>query len=178
MPDDRKYSRVYHDAPSDQRFENVWTSDPCLALWLRLLVVADGTWPAPAPVPRSAKPKPLAQLVAAGLVELVPGDLYRIHGMNAERSRRSKQAAHAADVRWHGDSTTASNAPGNAHSNAQPMPSRDETSRNKTSNTRASAEFTSSRPRPNTVDRDPLYREMRDAIVERNGLGMDEPVKT
>ncbi len=92
MADDRKYSRVYHDAPIDPRFEGVWASDAALALWLRLLVVADGTWPAPAPIPRSAKASPLAKLVAAGLVDLVSGDLYRVHGMNAERTRRAASA--------------------------------------------------------------------------------------
>lgn len=125
MPDDRKYSRVYHDAIEDPRFGGVWPSDANLALWLRLVVVADGMWPAPAPIPRSAKPRPLATLVESGLVELVAGDNYRIHGMNAERTRRSKQGAHAADVRWHGDSNAASNAASNARppatSNARPI---------------------------------------------------------
>ncbi len=166
MSDDRKYSRVYHDAQDDDRFIRVWTSDPCLALWLRLLVLADGTWPAPAPIPRSAKSRPLAVLVDAGLVELVSGDLYRIHGMTSERSRRSSRAAHAAEVRWHSDSSPNGNATGIAGSIAEVMPSRVETSKDKTSIPRASAPTEETfRPRASTVDRDPFMREMR-AIQE------------
>lgn len=90
MPDDRKYSRVYHDAVEDPRFAGIWSSDPSLALWVRLLVVADATWPSPAPVPRSAKPRPLAALVESGLVELVAGDNYRIRGLDAERTKRAE----------------------------------------------------------------------------------------
>lgn len=135
MSDERKYSRVYHEAVGDPRFATVWPSDPNLALWLRLLVLADGSWPAPAPIPRSARKAPLAALVEAGLVELVPGDLYLIHGMKAERSRRSAHAAYAAGMRWHGDrnagSNARSNARGNAEGNAQTMPRQDETRKDK-----------------------------------------------
>jgi len=176
MPEDRKYSRVYHDAQDDPRFVAVWPSDPCLALWLRLLVLADGTWPAPAPIPRSVRKRPLAVLVDAGLVNLVSGDLFRIHGMTKERSGRSKQAAHAADVRWHSASTPVRNTDGNARSNAEAMPNRDETSKDETSIPRASATNGLARPRPSTVDRDPELRAQRDAQRARYGDGQDDPV--
>lgn len=132
MSDDRRYSRVYHEAPGDERFATVWLSDPNLALWLRLLVLADGAWPAPAPIPRSARSAPLAALVAAGLVELVSGDLYLIHGMKAERSRRSAHASRAAGVRWHGESNASGTAPSTAAGNAQTMLVQDKTRQDET----------------------------------------------
>ncbi len=177
--EERKYSRVYHDAQDDERFILVWASDACLALWLRLLVLADGTWPAPAPIPRSAKARALSTLVDAGLVELVSGDLYRIHGLTAERSRRSNRASHAAAVRWHSDSSADSNATGIASSsaagNAQVMLAK--TSIEETSKQSVAEEWRAreSRPKPNSIDRDPEKRAMREAIVARNGHGMDEP---
>jgi len=104
MTDDRKYSRVYHEAIEDNRFRDVWPDDACLALWVRLLVAADGTWPAPAPVPRRGSRRALDVLVSAGLVELVGGgDYCRIHGLDAERKRRSDRGRRGADARWHSD---------------------------------------------------------------------------
>lgn len=84
------YSRVYHSIKDDPRFERVWPTDQVLAAWLRLLIEADASYPAPASIPRSCKPSPLAVLVDVGLVELLPNDLYRIHGMATEREQRSE----------------------------------------------------------------------------------------
>lgn len=98
----RPYTRVYHEARSDERFEGIWDCDAHLALWLRLLVEADIVWPHTAPIPRSTRRKSLDALVAAGLVEVV-GDRYRIHGLDRERISRSNAARDAAGVRWHSD---------------------------------------------------------------------------
>jgi hypothetical protein len=150
MSSTRKYSRVYHDVLDDDRFASVWPDDACLALWVRLLVVADGTWPAPAPVPRKAHRRAMATLVESGLVELYAGgDLYRIHGMTPERIRRSKQAALAADMRWHSISNANSNAPSippsSANSNAESMPS---SSNRKEKNVLGVNGVSRARPRP------------------------------
>ena len=59
---------------------------------MRLLINADALWPAPAPLHRTAKPKALSKLVDAGIVDLLPRDRYRIHGLDAERGRRRDAA--------------------------------------------------------------------------------------
>lgn len=124
--DDRKYSRVYHEAVDDPKFRDVWGNDACLALWVRLLVMADAAWPASAPLPRSVRRRPLAALVVARLVDLHPdGDHYRIHGLDPERSRRSQLASYAAQAKW----DAIRNADRTPDGNAVSMPSRDETSK-------------------------------------------------
>lgn len=119
---DRRYSRIYHEAVDDPKFAEVWDDDARLALWVRLLVMADQAWPASAVLPRSVKRRSLDALVACGLVDLSSGDRFRIHGMDPERARRSDAAAHAAQSRWHTDGNADSNAP----RNAETMPNRKE----------------------------------------------------
>lgn len=99
------YSRVYHSIVDDPRFELVYSNDPALAAWLRLLLVADAMYPAPAPLPRTVRAKALEVLVTAGLVELVGSEHYRIHGLASEREKRSLSARNAAALRWHSDRT-------------------------------------------------------------------------
>ncbi len=118
MSDDRKYSRVYHEAVDDPKFRDVWDDDARLALWVRLLVMADEAWPASATLPRSTRRAALAALVACKLVDLTSGDHYRIHGLDAERNARRNAAAYAAGLRWHRNGTAARNA--------ETMPSREE----------------------------------------------------
>jgi hypothetical protein len=125
----RFYSRVYHDAQTDPRFETIWPDDAALALWLRLLIAADGTWPTPCPVPRTANEDALNALVAAGLVELLPGDLYRIHGLDAERTRRSEAGKRAIQARWDTARNTASNTASISPRNTEPIPNRAEQNR-------------------------------------------------
>lgn len=155
---DRKYSRVYHEAVDDAKFERVWTDDHALALWVRLLVKADQTWPSSADVPRSARRSSLALLVEVGLVDLLPSDRYRIHGLDGERTGRAQHAASAAQSRWdkasNADSIPVGNAPSSANGTAQMMPKRVENRREETSTFRRVA---------NSVDKDPLLRQIRDA---------------
>ncbi len=94
------YARVYFSIVDDPRFEGVYDDDATLATWLRLLIVAEGTWPASPPIPRWVKARPFDRLVAAGLLETVKSDRYRIHGLDAERGRRKSQAQNAARTRW------------------------------------------------------------------------------
>lgn len=110
------YVKVYYRIADDDRFETIYNNDAHLATWLRLLILADGTWPASAPLPQWCKKASLNALVGAGLVELGTGYRYRIHGMDAERSRTAQHASRAANERWSG------NAVSNAPSTAQTMP--------------------------------------------------------
>src|SRR3990167_5297718 len=94
------YVRVYYRIIDDPKFEGVYDDDACLATWLRLLLVADGTYPAPAPIPYGIRRKPLDLLVARGIVDLVSGSRFRIHGLTSEREGRSDRARDAALQRW------------------------------------------------------------------------------
>lgn len=116
------YVKVYYGIADDPRFGQVFESDAALATWLRLLIIADGAWPASAHLPASCKPRALRTLVEAGLVELT-GHRFRIHGMDAERSKRADHASRASRERW------SSNPPSNAPSNAQTMPLNSEQNR-------------------------------------------------
>jgi len=102
------YVRVYYRVIDDPKFTDVFDHDDRLACWLRLLLIADGTYPSPAPIPHGIKRGALAHLVTVGIIDLEPGNRYRIHGMKAEREGRSKKAADAAAERWrrrNGDAT-------------------------------------------------------------------------
>jgi hypothetical protein len=97
------YVRVYYRVIDDPKFKEVFDNDARLACWLRLLLIADATYPMPAPVPAGVKRPALTYLVEVGLVDLEPGGRYRIHGMDPERSRRSALGEAAARKRWDAD---------------------------------------------------------------------------
>jgi hypothetical protein len=92
------YVRVYYRIIDDPKFRDVYDDDSRLACWMRLLLVADGTWPAPAPIPVNVKRSAFQHLVDVGLVDLFPGSRYRIHGMDAERGERRDRASAAARI--------------------------------------------------------------------------------
>jgi hypothetical protein len=94
------YVRVYYRIRDDERFIGVYRDDAALALWLRLLLLADAMYPTSAPIPRGVRKAALDTLVRAGLVELVPDDCYRIHGLAAERERQSQRGRAGASARW------------------------------------------------------------------------------
>lgn len=97
---ERKYARVYYSVIDDDKFVGIYTDDRHLAAWLRLLLTADAMWPASPPLPRTIRPASLQALVEAKIVDLMPSDCYRIHGLDAERSARAVRASNAAAVRW------------------------------------------------------------------------------
>lgn len=111
------YSRLYHRFKRE--FPDVYADDHALATWVRLLMLADASWPLVPPVPRSVRAKPLASLVAAGLVS-VADDCYTVLGLDAERTRRSDAGRTGAAVRWQSDG------------NANAMPSKAKQSRDET----------------------------------------------
>ena len=98
-----KYSRVYWSVRDDDRFLGVYCNDAHLATWLRLLIAADAVWPHPADLPASARKASVSALKAAGLIEELPGGMYRVHGLDAERQRRADAARRSASFRWDRD---------------------------------------------------------------------------
>jgi hypothetical protein len=97
---DKPYSRIYHSIVDDPKFATIYGDDRKLATWLRLLICADQTYPASAPIPAGTNRSALAALVDVGLVDLGTASRYRIHGLASEREMRSESARNAAAVRW------------------------------------------------------------------------------
>jgi hypothetical protein len=91
------YSRLYHRF--GQEFPAIYRDDHALATWVRLLLVADASWPMHPPIPRSIKTRPLTVLCDAGLVT-VDDDCYTVRGLDAERGRRRDAGRIGAAVRW------------------------------------------------------------------------------
>lgn len=114
------YVKVYYRIADDPRFETVFDNDAALSWWLRLLLIADGHWPSSAPIPAACKPKALNALTEAGLVDRIGTHRFRIHGLDAEREKRSEHASQASRSRW--SSNPLSTPPRNAPSNARNMP--------------------------------------------------------
>jgi hypothetical protein len=117
------YSRVYWTVRDDERLADIYPDDRHLATWLRLLIAADAMWPAPADLPGSVRRASVKALEAAGVIELLPGGLFRFHGLDAERGRRRDAAASSSRNRW-GSERSADGMRSDTRRNA----SRDETS--------------------------------------------------
>lgn len=96
MSERAPYSRVYWTVRDDPRLVDIYADDHHWATWNRLLLAADMAWPAPADMPASVRRASLRALEAAGVLELLPGGLFRFHGLEAERGRRREAAAYSA----------------------------------------------------------------------------------
>lgn len=130
---ERPYARLYLDLVDDEKFEGIYEDDHHFAAFCRLLMIAEGAWPASAHLPsgRLARPSSVRRLGEAELVDTKPGDRYRIHGLDKEREARADKArtsvAHRRD-RSNNDRTTTVERPKNDRPTSQAEPSRDETS--------------------------------------------------
>lgn len=98
--EDRKYSRVYWSVNDDPKFDGIRGDSARFGTWVRLLMVADAVWPSSPTLPRWVRKGHLDALIAAGIVDVLPEDRFRIRGMDAERSARSNAASNAAASRW------------------------------------------------------------------------------
>ena len=114
----RPYSRVYHEIVEHPRFERVYNNPTALGTWLQMLLTADAMYPMPAPM--TSRNPTVRLLIEVGLVVERPGNRYSMHGLEAERERRSAVGRNAAAMRWQSERI------------ADPM--LDETRREKTSN--------------------------------------------
>lgn len=123
---DRPYSRHYHELVDDPKFADVYPDDHHYACWSRLLMLADQSWPASAPIPASARRASVKVLADARLIDLLPNGRFRMHGLDAERQRRSQSAKDAADARWNSERNADGSADGNADASPTGMPRRDE----------------------------------------------------
>jgi hypothetical protein len=100
------YVRVYQSIVEDPKFVGIVDDDHHLATWLRMLMAADASWPLASPLPAKARRASIKALTEAGIID-VTGPRFRIHGLDAERGRRSEKAKASADKRWSDRSATA-----------------------------------------------------------------------
>lgn len=120
MNHDGKYSRLYWEVVDDDRFVGIYDNDHHFATYIRLLLIADGAWPASGHLPLGVRRASTEALSDCGLIELLPSGRFRVHGLDSERNARASSARIGAGVRWHGER------------NATDMPRQDETSIDKT----------------------------------------------
>lgn len=128
------YSRVYWRVAEDPRFLTIYPDDRHLATWLRLLMLADAMYPTAAPIPATARRASVKALIDCGLIEAIPGGLFRVHGLAAERTRRG--AGREPDGRRTGTGPEPVRTLARAGVDET---RRDETSKEKTSTARAAA---------------------------------------
>jgi hypothetical protein len=111
------YARLYHKFAGE--YPQIYADDHCFATWIRLLMLADATWPMRPPMPRSVRPRVLDLLTEVGLV-IIDGDSYTIRGLDPERSRRQSAGRKGAVTRWDSEGS----ADRNAIADANAMPSK------------------------------------------------------
>jgi hypothetical protein len=97
MTDDR-YSRLYWRFRDE--FRSVYADDAAYALWCRLLVEAEMSYPTTPSLPYGTKARALSILEAAGLVTVEDGGLYQLRGLEKERTRRAARGRAGAKGRW------------------------------------------------------------------------------
>jgi hypothetical protein len=109
---DRPFARIYYvDLARD--YPQIWTDDASLANYVRLLSMADTTWPVTPEIPRSVKRPMVDHLAQSTLISIVPPYGYSVKGFEVERTARFEKAQNAAIARY-----ARSNATGSASSSA------------------------------------------------------------
>lgn len=109
---DRPFARIYYvDLARDH--PEIWTDDAGLSNYVRLLSMADTTWPVVPEIPRSVKRTMVERLVQSTLIRLIPPFGYAVKGFDKERQERSDKAQNAALARY-----ARSSATGSSRSNA------------------------------------------------------------
>lgn len=129
-PFDRSRAGFYvaHRVFEDPNLADVAADDHQVAALVRMLHQSDRQAGAPVMVPRSVKQGWVDRWIAAGLIELAPGDCYTVPGVAEAATKRIEKAKAAALARWSSDApgTAQSIAPRTAQSiapaDAQPMP--------------------------------------------------------
>lgn len=92
MSERAPYSRVYWSVMHDEKFDGIREDPRLVGSWLLLLITADMAYPSPAYLLPTVARSAVARLSEAGLVDLLEGHRYRIHGLDAERERRRSLA--------------------------------------------------------------------------------------
>src|SRR5262245_14191119 len=92
VSDRAPYSRVYWSVMEDAKFDGIRDDPRLFGTWSLLLIAADMAHPAPAYILPTVSRSCVVKLVDKGLIDLLDGHRYRIHGLDAERQRRRDAA--------------------------------------------------------------------------------------
>lgn len=92
MSERAAYSRIYWSVMDDSKFDGIREDVRLFGSWSLLLVIADMAHPAPAYLPRTVPKAAITKLAEVGLIDLLGGHRYRVHGLDAERERRRASA--------------------------------------------------------------------------------------
>lgn len=111
---ERPFARVYY-VDLEKDYPAIFYS-PDVAVYVRLLAIAEAMWPKVPEVPRSEPTPAIARLVASGLVEQMPRARFAIKGLDVERTRRQARAREAAAMSW--QSRRMNETPATAHADA------------------------------------------------------------
>ena len=120
MRTDRRFARFYFDV-FIRDYPDIYTDDAAFATWMRLLVLAERSWPAMPELPRSVRSVPLRKLTTRELVAVGPDHVYALKGFHVERSRRHASASAAARASWSAGARASASA--NGHAGAMPSTS-------------------------------------------------------
>lgn len=96
---EREYARLYTDLVDDPKFAGIYDDDHHFAAWCRLLMIAEGSWPASAHLPLNVRRGSVRALADCGLIDIQPGGRYRIHGLDRERELRREKAQRGGRAR-------------------------------------------------------------------------------
>jgi hypothetical protein len=94
---DDPYVRVQYSLVRDAP---LFDDDSLLAWWLRLKLAADGSYPAPANLPRRIGDDTVTRLAELGHIQLDGTDRYFMRTVDEDRGARSAAARKAAEARW------------------------------------------------------------------------------
>jgi hypothetical protein len=140
------YSRIYWRFRDE--FPDVYQDKEAFGWWLTLLVIAEGAYPSAADLPRKLRPRVLEKLIDEELVTLLPGDRYRVRGLDAERQRRSEAGRKGglASARSRAPETTVQRPSNDRPTNTEATVNLDEQSKDKTSKDEHAARATGLEP--------------------------------
>lgn len=164
MSERAPYSRVYWTVMDDPKFDGIREDIRVFGAWSLLLIVADMAHPAPAYLPRTVPSAVTKRLSDAGLIDVLPGHRYRVHGLNAERQRR-RDAATTRDP--NGTREGPKRDPNGEQAKAVAETRRDETSKDEADDGRADLEafLVIKRRAPS-----PRQRRLLDDVLDRHDL--------
>jgi hypothetical protein len=175
VSDRAPYSRIYHSIIDDPKFATIFDDDRRLATWLRLLIVAEQAYPASANIPTGTHRASVVALSEAGLLDLGTASRYRVHGLEAERTKRS-EPGRIGGLASGAARTTAERPLNDRSQHPKPVVQPDEQSRAETSRDEAAREtfdgradleaFLLLKRRPPT----PKQRRILDEVLDRHDL--------
>lgn len=93
---ERPYARLYLELVDDEKFVGIYEDDHHFAAYCRLLMIAEGAWPASAHLPVTVRRQSVKALLDSGLVDEAGAGRYRIHGLDKERTHRQERARASA----------------------------------------------------------------------------------